>query len=323
MGKSKNKKRSYFRDSIIDKASYYNTYLNLLLEIAQSVFCYENLPPEIDPLFLERLLVLHGKCAFFRDPVIGFLVMRYSHAGTLGVYNNPTSINVYANNGYSADLHTDYYKYMALVNAGERDAVSQYDRFVLIYNNRLRAPIDVNLMQYAGRLAELDMTIDVNTNAQKTPIVITGEDSQILTLKNMYENYAGNKPVMIGYKGIDINALTVLKTDAPYVADKIYELKTQIWNEALTFLGIPNISQEKKERMVSDEVLRMQGGVLSIRNSRLETRKRAIEQINNMFDLNITVRYAVDFEEVLENAAEAGEPTETTDVFTDGEIEEV
>lgn len=318
MGK---RKRTYFRDSIIDKRSYYNTYFNLLLEIAQSVFVYENLPEEIDPLFLERLLVYHGKAAFFKDPVMNYCVMKFAHGGTLGVYRNPTSINVIADNGYNAHLGTDYFKAVALMESGNGEFVNEYDSFVIIYNNRLRAPIDVNLMQYAERLAELDMTIDVNNHAQKTPIVITGEDKQILTLENLYMNYAGNKPVMFGYKGLDINALNVLKTDAPYVAPQIYEMKSQIWNEALTFLGIPNISQEKKERMVSDEVLRMQGGVLSIRNSRLETRKQAVEQINKLFGLNLNVRYAVDFEDMMKNKSEnAGEEQAESGGENDGEV---
>lgn len=319
MGK---RKRTYFKDSIIDKRSYFNTYFNLLLEIAQSVFVYDGLPKEIDPLFMERLLVYHGKAAFFLDPVVGYCVMKYAHGGTLGAYRNPTTINVFADNGYNATLHTDYFRANALINTGNAEYVNLYDTFVIMYNNRLRAPIDVNLMQYAERLAELDMTIDVNNHAQKTPIVITGEDKQILTLENLYMNYAGNKPVMFGYKGLDINALQVLKTDAPYVAPSIYEMKSQIWNEALTFLGIPNISQEKKERMVSDEVLRMQGGVLSIRNSRLETRKRAVEQINELFGLNMEVRYAVDFEDMMKNRAEEAENTETEsgEGFTEEEM---
>lgn len=328
MGKGK-RKRTYFKDTIIQKTEYYNTYFNLLLEIAQSVFVYDDLPVEIDPLFLERVLISRGKVAFFKDPVVGFCVMRYADGGTLGVYRNPTAINVVADNGYNAYLHTDFYAANALIESGNADYVNPYDCFVIIYNNRLRAPIEINIMQYAERLAELDMTIDVNNHAQKTPIVITGEDKQILTLENLYLNYAGNKPVMFGYKGLDINALNVLKTDAPFIAPDLYDLKSKIWNEALTFLGIPNISQEKKERMVSDEVLRMQGGVLSIRNSRLETRKRAIEQINKLFDLNISVRYAVDFEDLMNNRVKEEPDTgadpeqETGEIFSDEEMTEV
>lgn len=319
---SRRKKRTYFKDSIIDKTSYYNTYLNLLLEIAQSVFIYENLPKEIDPLFMERLLITRGKAAFFLDPVVGYCVMQFAHGGTLGVYRNPTTINVIADNGYNALLNTDYYAANAMIDSGNSDFVNPYDCFVIIYNNRLRAPIDINLMQYAERLAELDMTIDVNNHAQKTPIVITGEDKQILTLENMYANYAGNKPVMFGYKGLDINALNVLNTNAPFVAPDLYELKSSIWNEALTFLGVPNISQEKKERMITDEVTRMQGGVLSIRNSRLEVRKRACEQINDIFGLNVSVRYAIDFEEMMNKNPEQ-EPEETGEGFTEDEMTEV
>ena len=82
-----------------------------------------------------------------------------------------------------------------------------------------------------------------------------------------------------------------MSTQAPYVADKLYTLKTQIWNEALTYLGISNINITKKERLITDEVQRNQGGTLASRLSRLNARKRACEEINEMFGLNISVDY--------------------------------
>ena len=99
-----------------------------------------------------------------------------------------------------------------------------------------------------------------------------------------------------GDKNLDMNALTVLKTDAPYVADKIYQLKTQVWNEALTYLGISNINIAKKERLITDEVTRNQGGTIASRYSRLESRRQAVEKINDMFGTNIEVNYREDFQ---------------------------
>ena len=91
--------------------------------------------------------------------------------------------------------------------------------------------------------------------------------------------------------------LTAVKTDAPYVGDKIYQLKSQIWNEALTYLGISNTNFQKKERLISDEVSRNMGGVIASRYSRLDARKTAAEQINKMFGTKIEVYYKSDYRE--------------------------
>ena len=110
-------------------------------------------------------------------------------------------------------------------------------------------------------------------------------------MTNLYKEYDGNAPVIYANKNLDVKGLTVLKTDAPFVADKLYTLKTQYWNEALTYLGIANINTQKKERMITDEVNRNMGGVVASRFSRLEARKQACDKINAMFGLEIDVEY--------------------------------
>ena len=82
------------------------------------------------------------------------------------------------------------------------------------------------------------------------------------------------------------------------MCDKLYTLKTQIWNEALTYLGISNISIQKKERLITDEVTRNQGGTIASRYSRLESRRQAVEKINEMFGTNVEVNYREDFQQV-------------------------
>ena len=156
--------------------------------------------------------------------------------------------------------------------------------------------LDVEM--FSKRLYNLDRAIDVNANAQKTPILIQCDEKQRMTMKNLYMQYDGNEPFIFGTKALDVNGLTVLKTDAPYVADKLYQLKTEIWNEALTYLGISNLNLQKKERLVSDEVTRNMGGIIASRYGRLNARRQACEQINDMFGLNISVDYREDYREI-------------------------
>ena len=143
----------------------------------------------------------------------------------------------------------------------------------------------------------VDRIIDVNCNAQRTPVLISCDETQRLTLLNLYKNYEGNEPVIYGEKSINPDVIKAIATGAPFVSDKLYTLKTQIWNEALTYLGISNVNFQKKERMVSDEVMRSMGGVIANRYSRLNARRQACEEINRMFGLDMDVKYRDDFRE--------------------------
>ena len=54
----------------------------------------------------------------------------------------------------------------------------------------------------------------------------------------------------------------------------------------------------KKERVITDEVLRSQGGTIASGNSRLYMRKQACKQINEMFGLDIDVRLRDTFTDI-------------------------
>ena len=144
---------------------------------------------------------------------------------------------------------------------------------------------------YARRLYDLDRTIDVNARVQKTPIFVRATEEQRLTMLNVYKEFDGNAPAVFSDKNLDLQNMQVLDLGAPFVGDKLYQLKTQIWNEALTYLGISNLTIQKKERVNTDEVTRSMGGTIASRYSRLEARRQACEEINKMFGLDISVDF--------------------------------
>lgn len=262
----------------------YLQYYNRLTELAISMFEWQNLPETVDQRFLEMCLFSDGMCAFFQDEVLGYLSLQCMIGGNLNVYRIPMERKAYATNGYQRNL----------------DETNS----VIIFNNYLHTNSLLDVEMFSKRLYNLDRAIDVNANAQKTPVLIQCDESQRLTMKNLYKQYEGNEPFIFGSKGLDASGLKVLQTGAPYVADKLYELKTQIWNEALTYLGISNINVVKKERMITDEVTRNQGGTVASRYSRLESRRQACKQINEMFNLNIWVDYREDFQDIQEQEKE-------------------
>ena len=271
MRKRKNYSDYNFLDSAVMNTRTYIQYFNRLKEFAISTFEWKNLPSSIDTRFLELVLFENGKAVFFKDDVLDYLCLQTTIGGKLNVYRIPIKRKAYAQNGYQKWL-TD------------KDSV-------IIYNNLIRTDSLLDVQMFATRLYNIDRAIDVNANAQKTPILVQCSENEKLTLENLYKEYDGNSPVIYANKNLDLKGLTVLKTDAPYVADRLYQLKTEYWNEALTYLGIANINLSKKERLITDEVKRNMGGVVASRYSRLEARKQACKQINEMFGLDIDVEY--------------------------------
>lgn len=264
------KKRGTRKHTAINSSANLNNasfayYYYRLMDLAISQFEWKNLPESVDERFLELTLFLEGHAVYFNDEVLGDLALKCALNGKPNVYNIPTRRRAYAANGYQRTLD---------------DTNS-----VLIYNNQMHQNTEPMIWHFAERLWDLDRTIDINARAQKTPILLQGSEQQQLSLRQIYEQYDGNKPVIYGDNNLMPEPIKVLSTNAPFVGDKVQELRNQIWNEAISFLGISNVAYQKKERMVTDEVMRQMGGTIASRNSRLEARRIGAKAINEMFIL--------------------------------------
>jgi hypothetical protein len=266
------------------------------------MFDWKNLPSTIDARFLELTLFNDGMAVFFKDEVMGYLGLQVMIGGKLDVYRIPITRTAFAQNGYQMKLDPS--------------------NSVIIYNNMLHTNSILDVQEMSKRLYEIQRTIDVNVIQQKTPKIITCTENQRLVMKNLYAQYMGNEPFIFGDKNLDLSGIKTLDTTSPYVADKLYDLKTQYWNEALTYLGISNVNTVKKERMITDEVQRNLGGTIASRYSRLFMRQQACEQINKMFGLNISVDYREDMQVLDTYDADKAELSNETDVGKGGENNE-
>ena len=273
------RRKTYFDESAILNNRTYVQYVNRLTELAISMFEWKGLPESVDSRYIELHLFSNGCVVYFDDEVMGNLCLDCAYNGQLDVYGYPVLRRAYSSyNGYNRLLKSS--------------------NSVIIWNNLLHIPSEADIRAYARRLWMLDRIIDVNVNAQKTPVLVQGNEKQRLSLLNLYKEYDGNAPVIFGDSSLNTDGLKSISTGAPYVADRIYELKNQIWNEALTYLGISNINIQKKERLITDEVTRNQGGTVASRYSRLEARRQAVEKINRMFGTDIEVSYREDYQEI-------------------------
>lgn len=284
-----------FWDSANSNAVAEQYYLSRLSELAMSMFKWKNMPDSIDARFLEYTLFYEGAAVFFKDDDLTkrnlneldrgedgtYLALQVVLGGDLNVYRVPNNRKAYAVNTYNRQLDAD--------------------NSVIIWNNMLRLPEYGRMMFYANKLYQIDRAIDVNVKGQRFPIAILCDEAQRLTMKNVYMQYDGNEPFIFGDKNLDLNNIQVINTGSPYVADKLQQLKNNIWAEAMMCLGIPNSPSEKKERLVANEAKVSQGGTLASRSSRLEMRKMACDEINRMFGLEIDVEYNQDLDMTTED----------------------
>ena len=250
----------------------YIDYLNRLKLIATSLFSWKNLDENAGygaSRFLEQVLYENGRACFVKDKEKGYLALKVNPSDKLNVYNLPEKVLA-----WSLGYNKEYL----------------FDDIIYIMNNELEIPTSNTINLFAYRLYETERTIDTNLIAQKTPVLIEGDTKTILTLKNVYMQYSGNTPFIFGNKQFDIsNKLNVLKTDAPYLIDKLEDHKHEIWNEALTFLGINNANTDKKERLITSEVESNDDLINYYLNCFYKTRKDACDRINKKYGLNIEI----------------------------------
>lgn len=289
-------------DETRDEASSFQKYRDDLMQLGMAMFDWQNLPDTCNERYIEKTEYFRGATIFFKDDDIGYLCLPVIFNGPFDVMDEPKKRVAYSRSGYRKELDKD--------------------NSVIIWNNYLRKPSCLTVNHFARRLADLENSIDVNCKAQKTPVLIRCSENQRLTLENLYAKYEGNYPFIFGEKDLDVKGISAIMTGAPFVADKMFQIKMQIWNEALTELGISNISYQKKERLVSDEVIRNMGGTIASRYSRITMRRLACDKINDMFGLDIKCDYREDFrqtddENMILSESEVGEKANIAPMVTD------
>lgn len=300
------------RKTFAKKDKYYKfknkeTYINYLMKyvnLAINLFEWKNLPETMDERFLEYTLCMKGYAILFEDEEIGPLSLQCMIDGKYNVYNIPTHRIAYANNGYERHL-TD-------------------KNSVIVFNNYNRTNTFNMLQFYAAKLADIERTIDTNLLAQKTPVLILADDETELTLKNEYDQFVGNRPVIIHNKAtFSEDSIKVLKTDAPFTAPGMYDMKGKYHDEVLTYLGIES-SSTKKERLVSEEAIAAKSEIEANRLGFLNARQQGADMANRMFGYDIKVSYRLYQREIddliartlIENMPEEQEEKEEIDVLS-------
>lgn len=318
----KRKNRDYkFVDSLEINDRTYVDYQARFRRIALSMFEWINLPKSMNSRYLELCLYYNGKASLLKDKKYGFINTKCAGTGYINIYGLPSQLNC-----FSYDFNSRRKLYIGLnpIDSEEDREKKEYEECILVQNNWEALPTVTSMDLFAYRMYEAQRACDTNIIAQKTPVLLIADESQRLFLENLYQQYNGNQPFIFGDKQqLGENTIKSVNTEAPYVADKITDYKKEIWNEALTFLGVNNIVLEKKERLVSDEANSNNELINLNLQSFLAPRQEACRQFNEKFgltgtDKEISVRVRSDLYNVIKR-----EMSTTTDLNNEIKKEEV
>lgn len=274
---------------------YLFQYYDRLKRIALNRFEWLNLPETCNERMLEETLFEHGLVGFINDKNLGIIHGKATGNGKINFYG-------------------DYTGYMLIGANADNIKVDSIDDIVLCRNTQDQRSISDILLYYANKLALIERTIDININAQKTPVLITGTENNMDSLKELYQKYNGSHPVIYANESFNADMFNVLSTQAPYIVDKLRQEKRDIWNECLTFLGVSNVDINKKERLITDEA-ESNNEVIAIGVDLFyKWRVEAVNELNKKFNLNVEVKVRNSLESVYEEKEKEGNSWNMEDI---------
>lgn len=303
--------RTTTEDAVILNNATYDDYAARFYEIATSIFEWQNLPDSCDARYLERCLYFKGQAALLKTDEYGFINTKAAANGDLNIYGLPTSINCHS---YSFNEVRNVYN-------GLIEGKTDTDEAILVLNNTQRTPTFSSMRLFALRLTEVERTIDTNIKRLKLPYILTGSKQQELTLKNIFRSIDNNEPALVVDKNnINLKDLGAIELKVPVLCNELMLYKKEIVNEALTVLGVNNLS-EKRERLISDETNTNNEMINYNLMSFLSTRQLAAKQFNEKYGLTgdkaVTVKIRSDLDNIIKRAMSS-----VIDEYIDDEVKQ-
>lgn len=237
--------------------------------LACSSYEWDGLPEGILSRHIEDYLFHYGKAIFFKDPQMSFMCLQ-------------------AHNGSGVNVNGDPLRYLATGFNYHKEYSA--DDCVIIENNIHRVPTVDFIYFYVNKITEAERTMDVNVKAVKTPFIFACDDKDVLSFKRIFQQIDGNTPAIFADKNLNLDSLSVLKTDAKFLGNDLMDYKKSVENELLTFLGYNNLAVDKKERVNLSEANSNNQITESFADLQLKAREDACDRIKELYGLSVTVK---------------------------------
>ena len=298
MGKKVNSNQidKRFNYGICDVAENYNFYFQYLLSKLHSMFVWHNLPETIDVDSLNNQLFLNGMTCFtkFNDKLY---CLEGNVGGKPNEYYYPTTFTI-ANPILGSK--------QAIILGDNQDSV-------MMYNSRtdkqtMWLPSGGGLFQLIKQTATLlaDNIVSISTaqiNSRIQAVFTAESQAQANTAEMIIKDLYAGKPYRT-VPGDELEKFTVQginNTAMPNIIAQLVELQQFIIGQFYQNIGIKFNSTNKKERLITDEI-NFQDDFLAVNlYTMLESRKEAVEKINELFGTDISVELSEILQPVIED----------------------
>jgi hypothetical protein len=265
------------------------TIFLLLMAISSQLFKWENLPDEIEPFQIEKLLFQYGNLVFFKlsDQ---YLILPASNTYDLNLYGEPIKVRPIGLNGvmFPERYIRDEWKFQ-----GETASLVNKQNAVIIKNNQQSLSTWAFLSPFADRLIYTWESMGVNqAMAVRLNAFIHANKDNSGAIYHAINSILGSKsPIkVISERDNTLEGVSTVDLKIEYMPDKLWLEFINSLDLILTILGVNNkMAVEKKERLITDEIEVNNASIQLFRDTMYQYRKYGVEQINKFFGLDIKV----------------------------------
>ena len=269
------KNRTQRKGKYMTKSYYTRLWKMRLSDLACNMFPYKGMPEEINMNAVSKMVMLGGYAIFFKDKDLDKYFCLEGALTGVDPYGYPNFAKPISKNISEGIIFPE-------MKVGEE--------CIIIYANKVRSSALPYIVEYADKLAELDVAIKMNTRAMKHPLMLKTTEQKKESIATLMAQYEDDYYVVFTDQSLlDNTSLQVM--DFKVSASEILNLqkeKETVVNEFFNVFGISG-SVEKRERMISGEMNAMMEQVAVNREMWMAPQRDAIEKINKMFGLNIEI----------------------------------
>ena len=256
-----------------DKLSNINHLINSYLNKTLAMFQYSNLPDTLPDLEIEKLLQVQGQVFItkYNDDVVA-LKIDLLH-DDVDVYGKAKAGNVYYPD-------TKEFKKVNLADG------------VLIQNDYLGLGLIEVFKKYAYLINESALSLNMANFWKRTEKVFTAnDDATAESVKNYLTKTERGEIGLVTsnllYESIKVNTPQANGTSLSELIEYHNYLKSQLYAE----IGLYTNENRKKERLIVSEVETGLNAIYPLVDNMLDNRVQGMEQVNEMFDLDIEVEF--------------------------------
>ena len=243
------------------------------------MFKWENLPETIPEYILERFLQENGKCIFYKYKD-DFYIFDFSFSEVPNVYNEPSGI-IFTNVALKLTIQE------------KRNLMNETENGVIILNDTKIKGLKPIFNKYADLLTESEITIKLISQLDRMKTFISASDERTKReSENFLNKIKSGELSVIGDNAIFESVKSFNNGGVNTSVSQYIELMQYLKASCLNEIGINANYNLKRERLNNSEIQLNDFGLLPFCNLMLMQRQKAVEKINEKFNLNIKVSFS-------------------------------